>query len=117
MEAAVKLGKGVRYLWAGTVEFIYDTASADFYFLEVNTRLQVEHGVTEEVANVDLVEWMVRQAAGENLHLDARDIRSSGHSIQARVYAEDPAKNFQPTVGKLSHVVWPPEARVEAWFE
>jgi len=117
MDAAVQLGKAVRYLSAGTVEFIYDNASADFYFLEVNTRLQVEHGVTEEVANVDLVEWMVRQAAGENLHLDARDIRSSGHSIQARVYAEDPAKNFQPSVGKLSHVVWPPGVRVETWVE
>src|SRR5260221_11205065 len=103
MDAAVQRGKAVRYLWAGTVEFIYDNASAGFYFLEVNTRLQVEHGVTEEVANVDLVEWMVRQAAGEKLHLDARVIRSSGHSIHARVYAKDPAKNFPPSAGKLSH--------------
>jgi urea carboxylase len=117
LQAAVHLGKAVSYQSAGTVEFIYDNASADFYFLEVNTRLQVEHGVTEEVTGIDLVEWMVRQAAGENLSLDQLDIRPSGCSIEARVYAEDPAKNFQPSAGLLSHVVWPENARVETWVQ
>ena len=115
MQAAVQLGKAVSYQSAGTVEFIYDNGTGDFYFLEVNTRLQVEHGVTEEVTGIDLVEWMVRQAAGENLSLEQLNIRPSGCSIEARVYAEDPAKNFQPSAGMLSHVVWPEKARVETW--
>src|SRR3984893_2017432 len=117
LEAALQLGKAVSYQSAGTVEFIYDNATADFYFLEVNTRLQVEHGVTEEVTGIDLVEWMVRQAAGENLSLDQLNIWPSGCSIEARIYAEDPAKNFQPSVGKLSHVVWPQNSRVDTWVE
>ena len=117
LQAAVQLGRAVSYQSAGTVEFIYDNSAGDFYFLEVNTRLQVEHGVTEEVTGIDLVEWMVRQAAGENLSLDQLNIRPSGCSIEARVYAEDPAKNFQPSVGVLSHVVWPGNARVETWVQ
>jgi urea carboxylase len=117
LQAAVQLGKAVSYQSAGTVEFIYDNTTADFYFLEVNTRLQVEHGVTEEVTGIDLVEWMVRQAAGENLLLDQLNIRPSGCSIEARIYAEDPAKNFQPSAGMLSHVMWPKNARVETWVE
>jgi urea carboxylase len=117
LQAAMQLGKAVSYQSAGTVEFIYDNATAHFYFLEVNTRLQVEHGVTEEVTGIDLVEWMVTQAGGESLPLDQLNIRPSGCSIEARVYAEDPAKNFQPSVGMLSHVVWPENARVETWVE
>ncbi len=117
LQAAVQLGKTVSYKSAGTVEFIYDNATRDFYFLEVNTRLQVEHGITEERTVIDLVEWMVRQAAGENLSLDRLKIRPSGCSIEARVYAEDPAKNFQPSVGLLTHVVWPENARVETWVQ
>src|SRR5882762_4553058 len=117
LQAAVQLGKAVSYQSAGTVEFIYDNATGDFYFLEVNTRLQVEHGVTEEVTGIDLVEWMVRLAAGENLSLGQLNIRPSGCSIEARVYAEDPAKNFQPSAGMLSHVVWPEKARVETWVQ
>jgi urea carboxylase len=117
LQAAVQLGKAVSYQSAGTVEFVYDNAATDFYFLEVNTRLQVEHGVTEEVTGIDLVEWMVRQAAGENLSLDQLNIRPSGCSIEARVYAEDPAKVFQPSAGMLSHVVWPENARVETWVQ
>ena len=117
MEAAVQLGKAISYQSAGTVEFIFDNAAADFYFLEVNARLQVEHGVTEEVTGIDLVEWMVRQAAGEDLSLDRISIRPSGCSIEARIYAEDPAKNFQPSAGSLSHVAWPQNARVETWVE
>src|SRR5438552_3015616 len=91
--------------------------SGDFYFLEVNTRLQVEHGVTEEVTGVDLVEWMVRQAAGQELALEEFTIRCFGCSIEARVYAEDAAKNFQPSVVRLSHVSWPEKVRVETWVE
>src|SRR5208282_745516 len=105
------------YQSAGTVEFIYDGASGAFYFLEVNTRLQVEHGVTEEVTGVDLVEWMVRQAAGEMSSLCKLRVSPEGSSIQARLYAEDPAKNFQPSAGRLSEVVWPRDARVETWVE
>jgi urea carboxylase len=117
LAAAVRLGKAVSYRSAGTVEFVFDTATGDFYFLEVNTRLQVEHGVTEEVTGIDLVEWMVRQAADEMLPLHEFNIRPAGVSIQARVYAEDPAKNFQPCAGQLSHACWPKNARVETWVE
>lgn len=117
LQATTQLGKAVSYQSAGTVEFIYDDASKDFYFLEVNTRLQVEHGVTEEVTGVDLVEWMVRQAAGENLSLDQLNTTPSGCAMEARIYAEDPAKNFQPSVGILSHVAWPEKARVETWVQ
>jgi len=115
--AAVRLAKAVKYQSAGTVEFVYDMESGDFYFLEVNTRLQVEHGVTEEVTGVDLVEWMVRQAAGQELALEEFTTRRFGCSIEARVYAEDAAKNFQPSVGRLSHVNWPEKVRVETWVE
>ena len=115
--AAVRLGKAVAYESAGTVEFIYDNQTRDFYFLEVNTRLQVEHGVTEEVTGIDLVEWMIHQAAGDLPHLDLIPMRHSGCSIEVRVYAEDPAKNFQPSSGRLTHVAWPNETRVETWVE
>src|SRR5262249_36091792 len=103
----------IHYQSAGTVEFIFDNERKDFYFLEVNTRLQVEHGVTEEVTGVDLVEWMVKQAAGEMPPLESISLRPSGHSIQVRLYAEDAAKNFQPSAGLLTYVGWPTEARVE----
>lgn len=117
LDAAVRLGKAVNYQSAGTVEFIYDNATGDFYFLEVNTRLQVEHGVTEEVTGIDLVEWMVRQAAQEMTALDRIAVNPRGHSIQVRIYAEDPAKNFQPSAGLLTHVAWSKNARVETWIE
>jgi urea carboxylase len=113
LDAAVRLGEGVNYRSAGTVEFIYDADTSQFYFLEVNTRLQVEHGVTEEVTGVDLVEWMVRLAAGDRLC----SAGATGCSLQVRIYAEDPAKNFQPSAGKLSQVSWPARARVETWVE
>ncbi len=117
LDAAVRLGESVQYRSAGTVEFIYDEDTASFYFLEVNTRLQVEHGVTEEVCGVDLVEWMVRAAAGETSFLNTFSSAPKGVSIQARIYAEDPAKDFQPCAGKLSEVIWPASARVETWVE
>jgi urea carboxylase len=116
-EAAVKLGRAVRYRSAGTVEFVYDVPTGQFYFLEVNTRLQVEHGVTEEVAGVDLVEWMIRIAAGEQLDLAAYKHEPRGHAIQVRLYAEDPSRNFRPSSGPLSHVVLPSDVRVDGWIE
>jgi urea carboxylase len=117
LSAAVRLGEAVAYQSAGTVEFIYDDATGEFYFLEVNTRLQVEHGVTEEVTGIDLVEWMVLQAAGEMLDLHSVRIVPSGASIQARLYAEDPGCNFQPSSGRLTHVQWPADCRIESWVE
>ena len=107
LDAAVRLAKPVNYCSAGTVEFIYDCDTNQFYFLEVNTRLQVEHGVTEEVTGVDLVEWMVRQAAREMPSLGTFDIRPWGCSIQVRVYAEDPANKFRPSPGRLALGRWP----------
>ena len=118
---AEKLLSSVSYRNAGTVEFIYDADSHQFYFLEVNTRLQVEHGVTEEVYGVDLVEWMVRLAAGEELELDARraSLAPKGHSIQVRLYAEDPFRDFQPCAGLLSEVAFPSGdgIRIDHWIE
>lgn len=113
-DAAVRLGAAVQYENAGTVEFIYDGGTGDFYFLEVNTRLQVEHGVTEEAVGVDLVEWMVRQAAG-TLKLEVPKAR--GASIQVRLYAEDPGREFAPSAGLLTNVAWSGRARVETWVE
>lgn len=112
---AVALGASVRYRSAGTVEFVYDTDTDRAYFLEVNTRLQVEHGVTEMVTGVDIVEWMVRLAAGELPPLQTLAPASRGHSIQARVYAEDPAKQFQPAAGLLTEVQLPADARCDTW--
>ncbi len=113
---AERLGSSVAYRSAGTVEFVYDVDSARYYFLEVNTRLQVEHGVTEEVCGVDLVEWMVRVGAGELGDLEAQRPRPNGASIQVRLYAEDPAQGFQPAAGLLSNVVWPATgARIDTW--
>ena len=116
-DAAVRLGSAVRYRSAGTVEFVYDVPTEKFYFLEVNTRLQVEHGVTEEVSGIDLVEWMIRVAAGEPPDLGAYRYEPRGHAIQVRLYAEDPSRNFRPSSGPLSHVVLPEGVRVDGWIE
>ncbi|AHF91956.1 urea carboxylase [Opitutaceae bacterium TAV5] len=116
LESAVRLGSAAGYRNAGTVEFVYDDATGEFYFLEVNTRLQVEHGVTEQVTGIDLVEWMIRCAAGE-LDLSGFVPASQGASVQVRVYAEDPGKNFQPAAGTLTDVHFPPTARIETWVE
>ncbi len=115
--AAVKLGRAVNYRSAGTVEFVFDADSGAFYFLEVNTRLQVEHGVTEEVTGVDLVEWMVRLAAGDATFLDTYTHAPRGHSIQVRIYAEDAHKNFQPSCGTLTEVAFHESPRCETWVE
>ncbi|HUH63175.1 MAG TPA: urea carboxylase [Terracidiphilus sp.] len=118
-DSAILLGEAVSYASAGTVEFLYDADSRAYYFLEVNTRLQVEHGVTEQVTGLDLVEMMVRQAAGTLPPIDSLRREPKGWSIEARIYAEDPAKNFQPAPGKLAHVSFPAadRARVETWVE
>jgi len=120
-QTAERLMASVHYRNAGTVEFIYDADGGQFYFLEVNTRLQVEHGVTEEVWGVDLVAWMLQQAAGALGDLDAvkAALLPRGHAIQARVYAEDPAQEFRPAAGLLSHVSWPQAQglRIDHWIE
>lgn len=117
LACAKRLGQSVDYRSAGTVEFVYDDASGEFYFLEVNTRLQVEHGVTEQVTGVDLVEWMLRVAADEPPNLVGYRVQPRGHSIQVRVYAEDPAHQFRPSSGLLSQVKWPEGVRVDHWVE
>ncbi|MDO9293938.1 MAG: biotin carboxylase N-terminal domain-containing protein, partial [Hydrogenophaga sp.] len=114
---AVRLAQAVDYRSAGTVEFVYDAATGAFYFLEVNTRLQVEHGVTEQVSGVDLVAWMLQLAAGDLPPLDTLQPVLRGASIQVRLYAEDPARNFQPCAGLLTEVVFPTDARVDGWVE
>lgn len=117
MSAAVRLGEAVNYRSAGTVEYVYDSSTRDFYFLEVNTRLQVEHGVTEEVTGVDLVSWMLRAAAGDTTFLDEYVHQPSGHAIQVRLYAEDPGKQFQPAAGVLTEMRFPDDVRVDTWVE
>ncbi|MBC7786562.1 MAG: urea carboxylase [Methylophilaceae bacterium] len=116
-ETAIKLGCALKYRSAGTVEFVYDKSSNEFYFLEVNTRLQVEHGVTELVTGVDLVEWMIRIAAGETATLDSYQHQPQGCAIQVRIYAEDANKNFQPSSGVLTEVQFPTPARIDTWVE
>lgn len=116
-DAAIKLGQAVNYRSAGTVEFIFDADTGASYFLEVNTRLQVEHGVTEEVTGVDLVEWMVRLAAGDTSFFDTFTGERRGHSIQVRIYAEDANKSFQPSCGVLTEVGFHESSRCETWVE
>ncbi len=116
-EAAVRLCRSVAYRGAGTVEFVLDADKEGFYFLEVNTRLQVEHGVTEEVTGIDLVAWMIKLAAGELGDLERLRPAPSGASIQARVYAENPRLDFRPSSGLLTEVEFPPDTRVDTWVE
>lgn len=116
-QAAKNIAMQVGYRSAGTVEFLYDTSSKNFYFLEVNTRLQVEHGITEEVLGIDLVEWMVKEAAGKLKDIDSLVHDPEGCSIQARIYAEDPMRNFAPSAGKLDKVQFSKDARIETWIQ
>jgi len=106
--AAIRAAKAVNYEGAGTIEFIADASEglrADrIWFMEMNTRLQVEHPVTEEITGVDLVEWQLRVASGEELPLKQDEIKINGHAIEARLYAEDPAKGFLPSTGQLVHL-------------
>ncbi|AUM68733.1 urea carboxylase [Pseudomonas fluorescens] len=121
--AAIQLAKAVNYRSAGTVEFVFDSDAGRFYFLEVNTRLQVEHGVTEQVWDVDLVRWMVQLAAGDLPPLSelSQGLKAEGHAIQARLYAEDPGRDFQPSPGLLTAVKFPQadgkQLRIDTWVE
>lgn len=117
-EVAVRLMSAVNYRSAGTVEFVYDAQTHDFYFLEVNTRLQVEHGVTEAIYQVDLVSWMIEVGAQEST-LPLKAPKPHGHAIQVRLYAEDPFKKFQPSAGLLTEVIFPqlPDLRIDHWIK
>jgi acetyl-CoA carboxylase biotin carboxylase subunit len=106
-KAALRLAKEVGYYNAGTVEFMLDANEKDFYFLEVNTRIQVEHPVTEMVTGQDLIKWQLRIAAGEVMDLRQKDITQTGHAIECRINAEDPANNFRPSPGRIDAFVAP----------
>jgi 3-methylcrotonyl-CoA carboxylase alpha subunit len=116
-DSALKLTRAINYAGAGTVEFIMAAGSDEPYFLEMNTRLQVEHPVTEEICGVDLVELQIRQAAGLPLNLSQEQIRSQGHSIEVRINAERPDLNFLPQTGHFIDVVPPPGLRFESGVE
>ncbi len=119
--AAVEAARAVGYVGAGTVEFVADGTeglrSDAFWFIEMNTRLQVEHPVTEAITGLDLVEWQFRVAAGEKLPLAQNEVRFDGHAVEARVYAEDPEHGFLPSTGKIVGLEFPSDVRVESGVE
>ncbi len=106
-KAATQAAAAIDYEGAGTIEFLYDTHSQQFYFMEMNTRLQVEHPVSESISGLDLVEWQIRIAQGEALPLEIAKIEPNGHAIEARIYAEDPFQQFLPASGHIHHIQWP----------
>jgi urea carboxylase len=114
--AAVRLGESLKYRSAGTVEFLFDKTREEFYFLEVNTRLQVEHGVTELATGVDLVKWMVLLGAGDNPIAGIETVEAKGAAMEVRVYAEDAAKNFLPSAGLITEVKFPDGVRCDGWI-
>ncbi|GAV55061.1 hypothetical protein ZYGR_0AS03840 [Zygosaccharomyces rouxii] len=114
-KSSENLGSLLKYKCAGTVEFIYDEKRDEFYFLEVNARLQVEHPITEAVTGLDLVEWMLRIAADQPMDFDSSHINVSGAAIEVRLYAENPVKDFRPSPGQLTDVRFPEWARVDTW--
>ncbi len=116
-ESAKSLAKAMGYDSAGTVEFIVDDETGEYFFLEVNTRLQVEHPVTEMITGVDLVELMIRVANGERLPLDAAQLRFTGHAIEARIVAEDTTNGFAPQIGSVHQLVVPSDVRWDAAIE
>jgi 3-methylcrotonyl-CoA carboxylase alpha subunit len=120
-EAALNAGRAVDYVGAGTVEFIADASEGlrpdRIWFMEMNTRLQVEHPVTEAITGVDLVEWQLRVASGEPLPRLQEELTIDGHAIEARLYAEDPANGFRPSVGRLDHLALPTGERVDSGVE
>jgi len=111
--AAIALGTRLRYRGAGTVEFLVDAAREAFYFLEVNARIQVEHPVTEAITGLDLVEEQIAIAEGRPLRVRQQDVTFTGHAIECRLNAEDPAKDFLPSPGTITGAVFPAEARVD----
>ena len=106
-DAAIHLAKAVNYKGAGTVEFLYDDETQDFYFIEMNTRIQVEHPVSEMITGVDIVKEMIKIAGGEKLTLSQKDIQINGHAIEVRINVEDPANNFAPCFGTLENITLP----------
>ncbi len=113
LSAAVDAAKAVDYVGAGTVEFLVDLASNAFYFLEMNTRLQVEHPVTEMITGLDLVEWQLRVAVGESLPDQSEIPSPNGHAFEARIYAEDPEQGFMPAIGRIQTLHWPDHVRID----
>ena len=118
LKAGVDAGKAVNYRGAGTVEFLYDAENDAVYFMEMNTRLQVEHPVSEKITGLDFVEWQLRIAAGEGLPLSQGEITENGHAFEARLYAENPKQNFAPSIGTLTTLRLPEEtARIDSGVE
>lgn len=114
-ETALKIAEAIQYRGAGTIEFLVDQ-EFNFYFLEMNTRLQVEHPVTESIIGLDLVEWQIRIAAGENLDLEQQSIKANGHAIELRICAEDPMTNFKPTSGFVKDIHVSDEIRWDSFL-
>ena len=115
-KAAVLAARAVRYDSAGTVEFLYDMEKNEFYFMEMNTRIQVEHPVTEEITGIDLIRQQIKVADGEKLEIRQSDIKHHGHAIECRINAEDPSSNFTPTTGKIRQFIMPggPGIRIDS---
>ncbi|MBI5337885.1 MAG: acetyl-CoA carboxylase biotin carboxylase subunit [Mycolicibacterium rufum] len=115
-ESAVELARSVGYCGAGTVEYLFDPHTGEYFFIEMNTRIQVEHPITEEICGVDLIQAMIRVAQGEPLPYRQEDIRPRGHAIEVRINAEDPDRNFMPGPGTIADLHWPagPGVRIDS---